>query len=116
MTLQHPHFTCIFPDDSVESGVAHFSGHSWISLPTLTHAYSDLQLSFEFKPEAEDGILLLTGETRDMTGDYLALLLRQGHVELRYNQKTHIIHYYTFVIIYNFCEALLYSVSVYYAK
>ena len=85
MTLQHPHCTCIFPDDSVESGVAHFSGHSWISLPTLTHAYSDLQLSFEFKPEAEDGILLLTGETRDMTGDYLALLLRQGHVELRYN-------------------------------
>ena len=64
--------------------MAHFSGHSWISLPTLTHAYSDLQLSFEFKPEAEDGILLLTGETRDMTGDYLALLLREGHVELRY--------------------------------
>ena len=73
-----------FSDDSLESGVAHFSGHSWISLPTLTHAYSDLQLSFEFKPEAEDGILLLTGETRDMTGDYLALLLREGHVELRY--------------------------------
>ena len=39
--------------------------------------------SFEFKPESEDGVLLLTGETRDMTGDYLALLLRQGHVELR---------------------------------
>ena len=54
-----------------------------MSLPTLTHAYSDLQLSFEFKPETPDGVLLLTGETRDMTGDYLALLLRDGHVELR---------------------------------
>lgn len=73
---------CAF-DHTLDSGAVHFSGHSWISLPTLTHAYSDLQLSFEFKPEAPDGVLLLTGETGDMTGDYLALLLRDGHVELR---------------------------------
>jgi len=73
-----------FADHTLDSGSAvHFSGHSWISLPTLTHAYSDLQLSLEFKPESPDGILLLTGETGDMTGDYLALLLRDGHVELR---------------------------------
>ena len=72
-----------FSDHTLDSGAVHFSGHSWISLPTLTHAYSDLQLSFEFKPEAPDGVLLLTGETGDMTGDYLALLLRDGHVELR---------------------------------
>ena len=115
MTLQHPHFTCIFPDDSVESGVAHFSGHSWISLPTLTHAYSDLQLSFEFKPEAEDGILLLTGETRDMTGDYLALLLRQGHVELRYIQLKD--PHNTLLHICNYLQLLRRAtVSVYYAK
>ena len=107
MTLQHPHCACIFPDDSVESGVAHFSGHSWISLPTLTHAYSDLQLSFEFKPEAEDGILLLTGETRDMSGDYLALLLRQGHVELRYSLLLHIC---------NYLQLWMYCCNMYYAK
>lgn len=73
---------CAF-DHFLTSGAAHFSGHSWVSLPTLTHAYSDLQLSLEFKPEAPNGIILLTGETGDMTGDYLALLLRDGHVELR---------------------------------
>ena len=67
----------------MKTGAAQFTGHSWISLPTLTHAYSDLQLSLEFKPESPDGVLLLTGETGDMTGDYLALLLRDGHVELR---------------------------------
>ena len=60
-----------------------FSGRSYIALPTLTNAYSDLQLSMEFRPEEEDGILLLTGESADMTGDYLALLIRDGHVELR---------------------------------
>jgi hypothetical protein len=43
----------------------------------------DIKLSMEFKPEAPNGILLLTGETADMTGDYLTLLLRDGHVELR---------------------------------
>ena len=63
----------------------HFTGHtSHLSLPTLTNAYSDLQLSLEFRPESLDGIILLTGETQEMTGDYLALLLREGHVELRY--------------------------------
>jgi hypothetical protein len=62
----------------------HFSGYtSHLSLPTLTNAYSDLQLSLEFRPESLDGIILLTGETQEMTGDYLALLLREGHVELR---------------------------------
>ena len=70
-------------DQSITS--PHFSGRtSHLSLPTLTNAYSDLQLSLEFRPESLDGILLLTGETQEMTGDYLSLLLREGHVELRY--------------------------------
>lgn len=59
------------------------SGHGHIALPTLQNAYSDLHMSFDFKPESWTGILLLTGETDDMTGDYLALLLRDGYVELR---------------------------------
>lgn len=54
-----------------------------MALPTLTNAYSDLQLSMEFRPSSPNGVLLLTGESADMAGDYLALLLRDGHVELR---------------------------------
>ena len=69
-------------DQSITS--PHFSGRtSHLSLPTLTNAYSDLQLSLEFRPESLDGIILLTGETQEMTGDYLAIVLREGHVELR---------------------------------
>ncbi len=65
-----------------------FSGRSYLALPTLTNAYSDLQLSMEFCPSADeegdsDGVLLLTGESADMTGDYLALSIRDGRVELR---------------------------------
>ncbi|XP_059078305.1 pikachurin-like [Tigriopus californicus] len=60
-----------------------FSGHSYLALPTLTNAYSDLQLSMEFRPASGEGILLLTGESADMTGDYLALIIRDGHIELR---------------------------------
>eukprot|EP00095_Tigriopus_kingsejongensis_P003764 snap_masked-scaffold965_size75845-processed-gene-0.0 protein:Tk03764 transcript:snap_masked-scaffold965_size75845-processed-gene-0.0-mRNA-1 annotation:"PREDICTED: pikachurin" len=60
-----------------------FSGHSYLALPTLTNAYSDLQLSVEFRPVSEEGVLLLTGESADMTGDYLALIIRDGHIELR---------------------------------
>ena len=33
------------------------------------------------------GLLLLTGETDDMTGDYLALVLRDGYIELRYDKR-----------------------------
>ena len=72
-----------FPLPDLPISTPHFTGQSYLSLPTLTNAYSDLQLSVEFKPEAPNGILLLTGETSDMTGDYLTLLLRDGHVELR---------------------------------
>ena len=60
-----------------------FTGHSYIALPTLTNAYSDLQLSIEFQPTSKNGVLLLTGESADMTGDYLSLLIRDGRVELR---------------------------------
>ncbi len=32
---------------------------------------------------ADVGLILITGETDDMTGDYLALVLNDGYVELR---------------------------------
>uniref|UniRef100_A0A182Q9V0 Pikachurin n=1 Tax=Anopheles farauti TaxID=69004 RepID=A0A182Q9V0_9DIPT len=38
-------------------------------------------LHVEFRPESFDGILLLTGERDDLTGDFMALLLHQGFVE-----------------------------------
>lgn len=39
------------------------------------------QIHVEFRPEAFDGILLLSGERDDLTGDFVALLIHQGFVE-----------------------------------
>lgn len=72
-----------FCETVIDVGSPQFSGLGYISLPTLQNAYSDLHLSVEFKPTAWTGILLLTGETDDMTGDYLALIIQDGYVELR---------------------------------
>ena len=66
------------------NGAPQLSGHSHFSLPTLQNAYSDLHLALDFKPTADSGVLLITGQTDDMTGDYLALILTEGYVELRY--------------------------------
>ena len=68
------------------SGAPRLSGLSHFSLPTLQNAYSDLHLALDFKPSADSGVLLITGQTDDMTGDYLALILTDGYVELRYPQ------------------------------
>ena len=65
------------------SGVPRLSGYSHMTLPTLQNAYSDLHLSLDFKPESWSGVIMITGQTDDMTGDYLALILNDGYVELR---------------------------------
>lgn len=61
-----------------------FTGQGWLAFPALQAAYKHVQLEMEFRPEAWDGILFLTGERDDMTGDFMALLLHQGFLEFRY--------------------------------
>ena len=65
------------------SGAPRLSGLSHLTLPTLQNAYSDLHMALDFKPETNNGVILITGQTDDMTGDYLALILNDGYVELR---------------------------------
>lgn len=60
-----------------------FTGRSWLAFPALRAAYKHVQVSLELRPEAYDGIFLLTGERDDMAGDFMALLLHQGFVEFR---------------------------------
>ncbi|CAH2058292.1 unnamed protein product, partial [Iphiclides podalirius] len=62
-----------------------FSGASWLALRALRGAYKRVRLRVRVRPERARGVVLLTGEHDDLTGDYLALLLRGGHVELRFD-------------------------------
>lgn len=40
-----------------------------------------IKLQFEFKPEKLNGVILLTGERDDLTGDFIAVLMNNGFVE-----------------------------------
>nr|CAD7426424.1 unnamed protein product [Timema monikensis] len=70
--------------EEVEVRSPRFTGQGWLAFPALRAAYKHVQLEVEFRPETWDGVLILTGERDDMTGDFMALLLHQGFVELRY--------------------------------
>ncbi|XP_065369844.1 uncharacterized protein SP2353 [Calliphora vicina] len=61
--------------------VPKFSKHSWLAFPALRGAYKHVQLRIEFRPESFNGIILLSGERDDLTGDFMALLLNKGFVE-----------------------------------
>ncbi|KAF9415774.1 hypothetical protein HW555_006675 [Spodoptera exigua] len=62
-----------------------FSGASWLALRALRGAYKRVRVRIRVRPERARGVLLLTGEHDDLSGDYLALMLRNGHVELRFD-------------------------------
>lgn len=58
-----------------------FAKRSWLAFAALHGAYKHVQLRLEFRPESFDGIILLSGERDDLTGDFMALLLNKGFVE-----------------------------------
>ncbi|CAH1641845.1 unnamed protein product [Spodoptera littoralis] len=71
------------PDGRVST--PRFSGASWLALRALRGAYKRVRVRIRVRPERARGVLLLTGEHDDLSGDYLALMLRNGHVELRFD-------------------------------
>ncbi|XP_015607232.1 pikachurin [Cephus cinctus] len=62
-----------------------FTGSGWLAFPALRAAYKHVQLELEFRPEAWDGVLLLAGERDDLQGDFMALILHHGFIELRFD-------------------------------
>ncbi|TMW54579.1 hypothetical protein DOY81_000373 [Sarcophaga bullata] len=68
-------------NEDLKVRVPKFSKHSWLAFPALRGAYKHVQLRIEFRPESFDGIILLSGERDDLTGDFMALLLNKGFVE-----------------------------------
>ncbi|XP_066961133.1 pikachurin-like isoform X1 [Macrobrachium rosenbergii] len=64
---------------------ARFHGSSWVAFAPLREAYRDVQLTIEFKPEAPDGLLLVSGENDDLSGDFMAAVLINTYVEFRWD-------------------------------
>ncbi|BFG05280.1 pikachurin [Drosophila madeirensis] len=67
--------------DDIRANVPRFAKRSWLAFAALHGAYKHVQLRVEFRPESFDGIILLSGERDDLTGDFMALLLNKGFVE-----------------------------------
>ncbi|XP_037077895.1 pikachurin-like [Pollicipes pollicipes] len=62
-----------------------FSGASFAQLPPPVEAHTDMRLTLEFRPEDWDGLLLMSGETADLAGDFMAVVLTDGFVEFRFD-------------------------------
>ncbi|XP_053647666.1 pikachurin [Cherax quadricarinatus] len=71
------------PGAQVET--ARFHGSSWVGFAPLREAYRDVQLTLEFKPETPDGVLLVSGENDDLSGDFMAAVLVESFVEFRWD-------------------------------
>ncbi|XP_071533608.1 pikachurin-like isoform X2 [Panulirus ornatus] len=69
----------------VQIETARFHGSSWVGFAPLREAYRDVQLTLEFKPESNDGVLLVSGENDDLTGDFMAAVLVGSYVEFRWD-------------------------------
>ncbi|XP_055847486.1 uncharacterized protein LOC129913052 isoform X2 [Episyrphus balteatus] len=67
--------------DDTKVRIPRFSKKSWLAFPALRGAYKHVQIRVEFRPESVEGIILLTGERDDLTGDFMALLIHQGFIE-----------------------------------
>ncbi|XP_038218140.1 pikachurin [Zerene cesonia] len=82
-----PRCTCVYRKCKTDQKIVtpRFSGTSWLALHALRGAYKRVRLRIRVRPERARGVLLLTGEHDDLSGDYLALVLRNGHVELRFD-------------------------------
>lgn len=74
-----------FCDQEVEVRYPRFGGSSFLSLPVLRNAHRLMQITIQFRPETHDAILLYSGETPELMGDYFAILLDKGFVEFRFD-------------------------------
>ncbi|GAB6029009.1 hypothetical protein CHUAL_004797 [Chamberlinius hualienensis] len=63
-----------------------FGGRSHLELPPLKNSFREFEITLEFRPETSaDGLLLYTGETRDASGDFVSLAIRNGSLEFRFD-------------------------------
>ncbi|KAH7971490.1 hypothetical protein HPB49_024779 [Dermacentor silvarum] len=76
-------YTGAFCDQEVDLRRPRFSGSSYLALPTLRDAHKSMQITLQFRPETHDALLLYSGETAELQGDYFAILLSKGFVEFR---------------------------------
>lgn len=70
--------------DSQSEQMPFFNGQAYIEMSTL-QAYSKVAVQVEFIAYEADGMILFNAQTSTGEGDYIALLLKNSFVDLRFN-------------------------------
>ncbi|XP_056274944.1 pikachurin isoform X2 [Pseudoliparis swirei] len=65
-----------------------FFGYSHLTFEPLKNSFQTFQISFEFKADSEDGLLLYCGENEHGRGDFTSLALVRGKLHYRFNCGT----------------------------
>lgn len=60
-----------------------FTEVSVLQFPVLQNAGDKFNITFTFRPQSPDGVLLYSGEHFDLTGDFFLIGLRDGKAEFR---------------------------------
>ncbi|KFM59874.1 Pikachurin, partial [Stegodyphus mimosarum] len=75
----------IFCEQAVEAKYPRFHDGSYLALPILRDAHKSMQVTLEFRPEANDGLILYSGEKFDLHGDFISITLNKGFIEFRFD-------------------------------
>lgn len=67
-----------------EAVIPEFNGDSFLKFPTLESVGKSFALEVWFLPTSIDGVLLYNGQNTE-GGDFIALNLKNGHVEFTFN-------------------------------
>ncbi|GFY59401.1 LAM_G_DOMAIN domain-containing protein [Trichonephila inaurata madagascariensis] len=67
----------------IEAKYPRFREDSYIALPILRDAHKSMQVTLEFRPETNDGLIAYSGEKPDLRGDFISIALNKGFIEFR---------------------------------
>ncbi|GFY09556.1 hypothetical protein TNCV_4322341 [Trichonephila clavipes] len=87
----HPSYATIidrFGDKKIlvwEAKYPRFREDSYIALPILRDAHKSMQVTLEFRPETNDGLIACSGEKPDLRGDFISIALNKGFIEFRFD-------------------------------
>ena len=61
-----------------------FHGNGYLALPVLKTGYKEFDVTIDFKPRANNGLLLYSAESGEAKVDFFSIVLLNGYVEFRY--------------------------------
>lgn len=67
----------------MEAKYPRFHDGSYLALPILRDAHKSMQVTLEFRPESNDGLILYSGEKFDLREDFISITLNKGFIEFR---------------------------------